>query len=342
MTIEKIASRARVLLTLLSLIGALMLAAGIVLLVTTLQHAQGALHQDWTVAWASATPAFILGAAGLLTMFLPWAAYPLLAILRRQALDQAWRDEQVLGTLENQRQLLESLRDTASLSDAAKAIAYREKDREALREAIRQDIDKGDFEAASQLVDEMEERFGYKQEAQQLREQIEDGSRAARERQIQDNIHQIDGFLEQFNWAESHRLCVRLTRLYPDHPEVARLPDRIQGAKDNHKRDLLRQWKDAVARDDVNRSVELLKELDQYLTPSEAEAYKESARDVFRKRLQQMGVQFALYVHDKAWSEAVRVGKQITDEFPNTRIAAEVREKMAILLEKANQPTAVQ
>ena len=46
-------------------------------------------------------------------------------------------------------------------------------------------------------------------------------------------------------------------------------------------------------RDDVDRSVALLKELDQYLTPSEAEAYKESARDVFRKRLQQMGVQFA-------------------------------------------------
>ncbi len=54
-----------------------------------------------------------------------------------------------------------------------------------------------------------------------------------------------------------------------------------------------------------------------------------------------MGVQFALHVHDKSWAEAMHIGKQIMDEFPNTRIAAEVREKWAILEEKARQPAGV-
>ena len=62
---------------------------------------------------------------------------------------------------------------------------------------------------------------------------------------------------------------------------------------------------------------------------------------VAARRLQQLGVQFALHVHDKNWGEALRIGRQITDEFPNTRMAAEVRERMAILQGKAQQPVGV-
>jgi len=62
---------------------------------------------------------------------------------------------------------------------------------------------------------------------------------------------------------------------------------------------------------------------------------------VFRKKLQQLGVQFALHVHDKSWTEALRIGRQITDEFPNTRMAAEVRERLPILEEKAQTPVGV-
>ncbi len=52
-------------------------------------------------------------------------------------------------------------------------------------------------------------------------------------------------------------------------------------------------------------------------------------------------VQFALHVHDRNWMDALRIGRQITDEFPNTRIAAEVRERLPILEEKAQQPVGV-
>ena len=56
---------------------------------------------------------------------------------------------------------------------------------------------------------------------------------------------------------------------------------------------------------------------------------------------QQLQAQFAIHVHDKNWGEALRIGKQITDEFPNTRMAAEVREKLSVLQERAQQPLAV-
>jgi len=46
-------------------------------------------------------------------------------------------------------------------------------------------------------------------------------------------------------------------------------------------------------------------------------------------------------VHDKSWIEAIRVGRQIVEEFPNTRMAAEVRDKMPILEEKISSGAAV-
>src|SRR6185295_7427002 len=58
------------------------------------------------------------------------------------------------------------------LSDRAKSVAFREKDREALRRAIQEDIGRQDFEAAITLADEMERVFGYRGEAERLRQQI--------------------------------------------------------------------------------------------------------------------------------------------------------------------------
>ena len=161
------------------------------------------------------------------------------------------------------------------------------------------------------------------------------------DQRVADTAEHVELLLTRYEWADATHECDRLLRLFPTHPEARRLPDKIVVARDGHKRELLKMWKEAVTRDDVDRSLELLRELDQYLSTAEAEAYKESARDVFRKKLQQLGVQFALHVHDKSWAEALRIGRQITDEFPNTRMAAEVRERLPILAEKAQTPAVV-
>ncbi len=247
--------------------------------------------------WPRRPEPIVLSAIGLLITCVPWGILQVVTILLRSASDERYRTDQMMGVLETQRQVLENIRDTVALSDVAKQVAYRAKDLAALRAAIHEDIGKGDFEAATMLVNEMERRFGYAEETDKLREQITEKSKADIDQRVADTSEHIELLLTRFEWQDATRESERLTRLFPNHSEARKLPQRIQTARDAHKRELLKMWKDAVAKDDVDRSVELLRQLDQYLSPSEAEAYKEGARDIFRKRLQQLGVQFALHVH---------------------------------------------
>jgi len=344
MDLEKLAVRARISLLLVSLVGVIVTAIGALLTAAiisrTTDHAN-AVGADWLDGIMRAEGPLALAGAGLLIATLPWALWPIANLLFRRAVDARFRNEQLLGTLEGQRQMLECIRDTASLSDAAKQVAYRAKDLEALRQAIREDMERQDFEAATILANEMERRFGYGKEADKWRDEINRTSAAAIEARIRETVDHVDALITQFQWTAAIRESDRLKRQFPDRVEPFTLRDRIDEAKSDHKGDLLKKWKESIARDDVDASIQLLKQLDQYLTPSEAEAYKENARDVFGKRRQQLQAQFEIHVHDKNWSEALRIGRQITDEFPNTRMAAEVREKLPVLQERATQAVAV-
>ena len=103
------------------------------------------------------------------------------------------------------------------------------------------------------------------------------------------------------------------------------------------KKILLTAWDDAVKRQDTDRSLEILKELDQYLTPNEGLALQEAARDIFRTKLHNLGVQFSLAVSEKRWNKAFEVGKEITQNFPNSRMAKEIHEKIEILQRNVQQ-----
>lgn len=334
MDLERMAARAKATLGALSVLGLVIFAFGVAVLAINLNAPAN------SVPRIDSTAAVVSGSIGLLLFGLSVVLRPVLQVAFRRATDERWRYEQTMGALESSRSILEQIRDTTSLSDSAKSVAFRTKDLDALRRAIREDIDKGDYEAATLLADEMERRFGYKDESDRLREQIQNSSKAAIDARVRDTAERVEGMLKKFDWPAAQREVDRLLRLFPLHADARKLPERIGAARDSHKRDLLKQWRDAVSRDDVDRSVDLLKELDQYLTPNEAEAYKESARDVFKKRLQQLGVQFALHVHDKNWGEAHRIGRQIVDEFPNTRMASEIKERLPGLAAKATPQAA--
>jgi hypothetical protein len=104
---------------------------------------------------------------------------------------------------------------------------------------------------------------------------------------------------------------------------------------------LLDSYNDAVSRHDVDGSIEILKKLDAYLTPAEAETMQESARQVFKDKLLLLGQQFTLSVRDHNWNEAIRLGESIVKEFPNSRMAQEVRDKMDLLRQRAGEMEAV-
>src|SRR5271170_3689126 len=332
MSLDRLVKRARRLIILIGVVGGLVLVLGLVFMFMGIQAGKTASIGQYEAA----LPGILILCIGILLVCASLFAFGI-ASARLNALDsENWQYEQLRGALEAQRQLLESIRESTSLSDSAKEITYRHKDREALRHAIREDIDKNDYEAAYWLVGEMERRFGNRQEAIQFRELIESARRKFIEREVHEALDHFNQLMNKFDWASCQREIEQLTRMFSGHPNIQRLPERMQSAKDAHKNQLLKEWKDAVSRDDVDRSVELLKQLDPYLSPSEAEGYKEVARDVFKKKLQQLGVQFSLHVNDKNWNEALRIGEQIINEFPNTRIAAEVRDSLPHIREKAS------
>jgi hypothetical protein len=73
----------------------------------------------------------------------------------------------------------------------------------------------------------------------------------------------------------------------------------------------------------------LVKKADQYLTPTEAEEIRDIARNLFKQKLLQLGQQFNTAVTESRMDDARRIGDEITRDYPNTRMAQEVRERLA-------------
>jgi hypothetical protein len=55
---------------------------------------------------------------------------------------------------------------------------------------------------------------------------------------------------------------------------------------------------------------------------------------VISKSRENLGVRFKLMVQDHQWQDAIIVGEQIIAEFPNTRMAQEVRDLLPVLRER--------
>lgn len=231
--------------------------------------------------------------------------------------------------------LLNQISEQQLLSDRAKAVAYREKDRDAVRRAIHEEINRKDWEAALVLATDIEAQFGYRQEAERFRIEINQRRDEDTRREVGSAVERIERSVRIEQWSDAHREAERLAQQFPHDAQVKSLPAEIENRRQSHKKQLLDSWHEAVRRNDVDGSIEILKNLDPYLTPAEAEALQEPARHVFKEKLNSLRTQFSLAVQDHKWAEAIRVGDTIMRDFPNTRIAQEVREKMDALRQRA-------
>ena len=99
----------------------------------------------------------------------------------------------------------------------------------------------------------------------------------------------------------------------------------------------MQAWEEATQRSDTDHAIEILRELDQYLSPAEAHALQSSARHVFKEKLLQLGVQFRFAVNEKRWADALSTGLVLVRDFPNARMTNEVREALDTLRERARQ-----
>jgi hypothetical protein len=237
---------------------------------------------------------------------------------------------------------MRAVAENSMLSDGAKSILHRVREREAARQAIQEEIDKKDWEAAYALIDTMAERFGYKQEADRLREEIDLSRQEYVDQRISAALGQVEAACADHKWEQAVQAAQRIMAVFPRHDRVRNLPREIEQHKQDHKKRLMDEWIDACKRNDVDRSIELLKDLDSYLTPNEAAAMEGAARGIFRTKLQNMGVQFSLAVKEHRWNDAIEVGERIVVEFPNSRMAHEVKENLDALRIRAAQAAAAE
>lgn len=245
--------------------------------------------------------------------------------------------EQLGSSVEKMRSTLTQINQTTRISETAKTIAYHESDKQTLQEAVFDRLQLPDFEAAFEMIDDIGACTEYKSLADELRVEAERYKNATTQERINQVIIQIESLLDDHQWVKA---SLRIERLIKDHPDSERaksMRQKLLEKKIERKRILLNAWDDAVKREDTDRSLEILQELDMYLSPNEALALKEAARDVFRNKLHNLGVQFSLAISEKKWDSAFQTGKQIVRYFPNSKMAEEIREKIDVLKVKVQQ-----
>jgi hypothetical protein len=223
------------------------------------------------------------------------------------------------------------------LSDNAKRVLFRERELGMLRQAIEEDIARGDYSAGLLLCDEMANLFGYREEAEAFRQRIQQAGQASFESKVRTAMAEFEAVLASRDWAKAHREAGRIKRLFPAHPIVQDIDQRILEARDSHKRDLEAKFLDAAAREDVDASMSLLRHLDRYLTREEAERLAPTAQSVVVKHRDMLGLHFKQAVADHRWSEAAQLGDVIIGEYPNTKMADEVRSMIDVLRVRASQ-----
>jgi len=251
--------------------------------------------------------------------------------------DSSAKLDKVAGELERIRQVLNQVNQGTRISEAARVIAFRDSDAQTLRDAVFDKLQQKDFDTAYEIIDEIAHRTGYDKLAEQLRLQADRYRDASDVERMNQMIAHIEKHLENHQWGKASTQIEWLIKEYPTNDKALAMRQRLTEKKEERKKVLLNAWDDAVKRQATDRSLEILRELDLYLTPNEGLALQEAARDVFRNKLHNLGVQFSLAVSGGQWDRALETGMEITRDFPNSRMAEEIREKLNVLKTHARQ-----
>ena len=236
--------------------------------------------------------------------------------------------------LKKNQSVLAQINQVAHLSEAAKAILFHDSDRQFLIETVLDKLEHQDIDGAYEIIDGLALREGYEELSEHLRTEAEKHRGATDQERIEQAKATIEKLFESCQWVIASTRIEKLISAYPDSEEAKVMRPRLIEKKGEHKKVLLNAWDDAVRRRATDRCLEILKELDLYLTPEEGLALQETARDVFKDKLHNLGVQFSLAVSGEQWGKAIQIGQEIIRDFPNSRMSAEIRERMDVLKQR--------
>ncbi len=232
-------------------------------------------------------------------------------------------------------ELLGTISQQMLLSDRAKSVAYRGKDRQALRDAIREEMNAKDWDAALVLANDMEREFGYVQEAGALRAEINNNRTEVVRKQVDEAMAGVDAFVITEQWTPAAREAERVMQLFPNDARVAQLPALIEQRRQALKRQLRESMEAAASRHDFDGALELLRRLDPYLTPAEAGSLQETVRGLLKDRINSYKDQIIKAVHDGNGPEVVRLGEIVKTEHPNSRLALELPDLIEAMRQRA-------
>ncbi|MDD5459541.1 MAG: hypothetical protein PHF37_09140 [Phycisphaerae bacterium] len=255
----------------------------------------------------------------------------------KTAQDNNTKLEKIISTLEKNRAILSQLNSSVRLSETARAIAFKDFDKQALREAVFDKLQQKDFAGVDAVIEEIDHHSAYKDLVEQLKNQVQKFREATEQERVNQFIEQIEKLFETYQWTKASVDIEKLIEAFPNSEKARGMRQRLVERKGERKKVLLKAWDDAVNRHDTDRSLEILKELDLYLTPNEALALQEAAKDVFRSKLHNLGVQFSLAVSEKQWQNATAAAQQIIKEFPNSKMAAEIRQNWDMLQQRVEE-----
>lgn len=296
----------------------------------------GALLKDAATAWG---PAII--AAGALGLIIT-----LVGAVIASHLGRLWSDRRsgaaggaVAAALDlrETESLLREIAEMSALSDAARALLYHTREREALASAVDQLMGIGDYNAAHQFCDEVATRLSNESLASELRQRIENERMSVQQAQFEDALQGFEACLAARNWAGAFEEAGRIRTMYPDAKVLQHLDARVLQSREEHKRELHQQFLEATQRDEVDQAMATLKELDRYLTPEEADQLAEIAGGVVSSHREKLAALFRQAVQEHRWADAARTGTQIMQEYPNTRMATEVSGMIELLRTRASQ-----
>jgi hypothetical protein len=198
--------------------------------------------------------------------------------------DNSIKLEEVTSVLEKISSGLTQINHSTRVSETAKAIAFRDADRQSLREAVFDKLQQQEFSAAEEIINEIAKRPEYKELAEQLRAQTNRYHDATDQERLNQVIAHINKLLDDCQWGRASAQIEGLIKANPDNEQAKAMRQVLLDKKQERKRILLAAWDDAIQNQETDRSLEILKELDQYLTPNEGLALQEAARDAFRTK----------------------------------------------------------
>ncbi len=229
---------------------------------------------------------------------------------------------------------LTEMEQALKLSEQAKSVVFHDNNIQLLRNMVFDLLEQKNFDSAEQLINQIADHPQFTQLAEQLRGQTKKFCESTNEGKIGEYICEVQKLFDSFDWIKASTEIERLIQLWPQSEQIKALRKTLLDKKQQRKQQLLNQWDQAVQRKDTDISLEILKELDLYLTPNEGLALQEAAKDVFKTKLHNLGIQFSTAVTNKSWPKALELGRIISRDFPNSTIAEEIREKMDFLMQK--------